>query len=183
MAAPGRLFVISGPSGVGKSTVLGRAMQRLPHLQYSISLTTRAPRPKEQNGVHYHFVSREDFMQRVEQGEMAEWAEFNGNLYGTSLKVVQERLAKGKDILLEIEVQGALQIKRSFPDAVMIFIMPPSKQALEERLRKRGTEIEEVLQSRLTLAVAEMEQAHLYQHRIINDGIEASVEELVRLMS
>ena len=183
MSATGRLFVVSGPSGVGKSTVLKRTLERLPGLRYSVSLTTRAPRPKESDGVHYHFVSREDFERRIQQSEMAEWAEFNGNLYGTSQKVVAQRLEEGGDILLEIEVKGAAQIKKRFPRAVLIFILPPSARALEERLRQRGTESEEVLQRRLALAKSELEQAHLYDHRLINDGIEATVEQLVAIMS
>ena len=182
-AKPGRLFVVSGPSGVGKSTLLKKARKDLPNLSYSVSLTTRAPRKGEVDGVHYHFVSRPEFKERVERGEMAEWAEVVGNLYGTSALVLEERLAQGDDVLLEIEVQGAHQIKKRFKQAVFIFIMPPSWEVLESRLRGRGTEEEEVVRRRLELAKAELDQAHWYDHQVVNDDLERAAMELVRLMS
>ncbi len=182
MPDQGRLFVVSGPSGVGKSTVLQKARARLPNLGYSVSLTTRPPREGEVDGVHYHFVTRDEFSKSIEQGEMAEWAEVVGNLYGTSCAAVEERLAQGADVLLEIEVKGAAQIKKRFKDAVFIFIMPPTEEVLERRLRGRGTESEQVIQERLELARTEMREAPWYDHRVVNDELDRAVDELTRLM-
>ena len=183
MPVKGRLFVVSGPSGVGKSSVIKKALERLPNLNYSVSLTTRAPRLGELDGVHYHFVSRAEFENRIERGEMAEWAEVVGNLYGTSSKMLEERLAAGQDVLLEIEVKGAAQIKKRFNDAVLIFILPPSAAVLEKRLRGRGTESEDVVQKRLALAKSELKEAHWYDHQVVNDDFERAVAELAGLMA
>ena len=174
----GTIFVISAPSGAGKSTVSRLVRQRLPDLAYSVSLTTRPPRPGEQPGVDYHFVTREDFLARVESGEMAEYAEIYGNLYGTSARVLADTLAQGRDLLLEIDVEGAAQLRRKFPQGVFIFLEPPSLEELERRLRSRGTEDEEVIQRRLARAQQELAQAEHYDYRVVNDDLEEAVRQV-----
>ncbi len=178
MGKQGTIFVLSAPSGAGKSTVSRLVRQRLPHLAYSVSLTTRPPRPGEQPGVDYHFVSREDFLKRVEAGEMAEYAEIYGNLYGTSARVLADTLAQGRDLLLEIDVEGAAQLRRKFPQGVFIFLEPPSLEELERRLRSRGTEEEEVIRRRLARAQEELAQAERYDYRVVNDDLEQAVSQV-----
>ena len=182
MSQAGRLLVLSGPSGAGKSTLSTKLRERFPGLAYSVSLTTRSPRAGESNGVDYHFVTRKDFEARVEAGEMAEWAEVFGNLYGTSAKVVADTLAKGQDLLLEIDVDGAAQLRPRFPQGIFIFILPPSDEELERRLRGRGTEDEEVVQRRLARAQAELAQASKYDHQIVNDDLESALARLVAIV-
>ncbi len=182
MARRGRIFVLSAPSGAGKSTVGARVRQMLPDLAYSVSLTTRPPRPGERDGVDYHFVSRQEFQHRIAAGEMAEWAEIYGNLYGTSAKVLQETLEEGRDLFLDIDVEGAAQLRRRFPDGVFIFLEPPSLAELERRLRARGTEDEATIQRRLARAASELAQAHLYDHRVVNDQVERAAAEIVEII-
>ncbi len=182
MTPKGTIFVLSAPSGAGKSTVSRLVRRRLPHLAYSVSLTTRSPRPGETPGVDYHFVSREDFLERVKAGEMAEYAEIYGNLYGTSAQVLADTLERGEDLLLEIDVEGAAQLRRRFPQGVFIFLEPPSLQELERRLRSRGTEREEVIQRRLARAREELAQARLYDYRVVNDDLEQAVEQVLAII-
>ena len=145
----GDLFVISAPSGAGKSTLCHRLMEETPGVAFSVSHTTRAPRKGEVDGVDYHFVSKEQFMHMVEQEEFLEWAEVHGNCYGTSRSAVTAMLENGQDVLLDIDVQGAMQVRDVFPESVLIFILPPSLQVLERRLRNRGTDTEETIRLRL----------------------------------
>ena len=148
----GTLFVITGPSGAGKGTVLKKVMAATDHLYFSISATTRAPRPGEIHGVHYHFITRESFAQLIREERLLEHAEYVGNFYGTPLDPVLEHLAQGDDVILEIEIQGAKQVKARYPEAALVFIAPPSFDELERRLRGRGTETEETILRRMDTA-------------------------------
>ena len=145
----GTLLVLSGSSGVGKSTIIAQVLEQRPELYFSVSCTTRAPRPGEVDGVNYTFISREEFQARIERGEFLEYAEYVGNYYGTSMTVIREKLEQGVDVLLDIEVQGAAKVRERLPDAASVFIVPPSFEELAQRLRGRGTDSEEKIQKRL----------------------------------
>jgi guanylate kinase len=177
-----RLVVISGPGGVGKGTVVRALRERHPLLALSVSATTRPPRPGETDGTHYHFLSDDAFDQLVAEGGFLEWATFAGNRYGTPWTSVEEALRQGRTILLEIEIQGALQIRDRFGDAILIFLAPPSDDALLERLHRRGTDDEERINQRMTLARWELEQAREFDHVVINDTVEAAVDEIGRIL-
>jgi guanylate kinase len=168
MSNVGKLFVVSGSSGSGKGTVLANLFTLSDKFRYSISATTRSPREGEKDGVNYFFVSREEFTSMIEKDEMLEYAEFCGNLYGTPKKYVTEQLAGGMNVILEIEVCGAMQIKEKIPEAVLIFITPPSYEELKKRLYYRGTETEEVVEKRLATALKEIKFADKYDYIIIN---------------
>ena len=174
----GKLFVISGSSGVGKGTLLNALLLHHPEFRLSISATTRPPRTGEVEGVNYFFTNKEDFKKAVENGEFLEWAEFNGNFYGTKQAWVEKTLNKGEHLLLEIETKGALQIKEKLPDAFLIFIMPPSLEELEQRLRGRNTEDELAIQNRLKEAFREIECSKYYDCRVVNDNLERALKEL-----
>lgn len=179
----GLLIVLSGPSGVGKGTVR-KALFNMPgqNLEYSISMTTRKQRPGEVNGKDYYFVSREEFEKRISEGKFLEYAEFVGNYYGTPLDLVNEKLADGKEVVLEIEVQGALQVREKCPDAVFIFLAPPSKQALYDRLRSRGTESEEVIEQRVQKANKEFKLAYKYDYIVVNDTVENAADRILAII-
>lgn len=177
--ARGSLIVVSGPSGVGKGTVLSRAFERDPRIWKSVSATTRDPRAGEVDGVDYIFMSKDDFKEAVNQGGFLEWAEYSGNLYGTPRKVVEEKLDAGKDVVLEIEVQGALQVKEAMPEAHLVFIEPPSVEELERRLRGRGTETEESVRSRMETAKVELSHKLDYDIRLVNDDVETCTRALL----
>lgn len=174
----GRLIVLTGPSGVGKGTLLRRLHQRYPELYFSISVTTRSPRQKEIHGKDYYFVSRSDFEQMIASSELLEWAEFAGNYYGTPRELVEKQISQGKSVLLEIELQGARKIYQIFPQALRIFIQPPSLKELEQRLRGRGQESEEVIARRLCRAKEEIKAASEFDFQITNDNIEAALKQL-----
>ena len=174
----GQLIVFSGPSGVGKGTVLKEFLKNKENVSLSISATTRAPREGEQNAVHYYFLSREEFEQKIQDGNMLEYAQYNQNYYGTPKDKVDEALENGKDIILEIEVQGALQIKEKCPNALLVFVMPPKWEELEKRLVGRGTEDEETIKNRLNIAKKELQQAVHYDYILVNDEVEAAAERL-----
>ncbi len=167
-------FVITGPSGVGKGTLIRLLRERFPELELSVSATTRAPRPGEQDGVDYWFLAADEFERRVQAGEFVEHAEYSGNRYGT----LRSELEKDAPVLLEIEVQGARQVRETMPDAVQIFIRPPSDDALKDRLVGRGTDTHEEVQARLQVAEDELAAAGEFGHVVVNDRLDQAVEEL-----
>ena len=174
----GLLVVVSGASGTGKGTVCNALMKSLPELGYSISATTRSPREGEKDGVNYYFLSREAFERMIGEGGFLEWAEVYGNYYGTPLKKIEERLAEGQDILLEIDTQGALKVMEKCPEGVFIFLLPPSMGELEQRIRGRGSETEESLARRLGAARAEIGIGRRYRYAVVNDEVERAVEKI-----
>ncbi len=177
-----RLFVVSGPSGVGKGTLIAGALAALPNLVVATSATTRPPRPGEHDGVEYHFLSPEDFQRRADAGEFLEHVTYAGNRYGTLRSEVDRRLQNGQSVVLEIEVVGANEIKRQRPDAVTIFVAPPSVADLERRLEGRNTDPPEVIQERLKIARGELEAQSQFDHVIINSTVSIAAAELTALM-
>ena len=177
----GKLFVISGSSGVGKGTVIKEFLKKHPDFKLSVSCTTRAPREGEIYGENYFFLTREEFIKHRENGDFLEWAEFSGNLYGTQRPYVDKKLAEGKNLILEIDTQGAMKVKKVMPEATLIFILPPSLEELEARLRGRHTESEEAIQKRLGSIKMEMENAKHFDRQIINDSVENAVAELEKI--
>jgi guanylate kinase len=181
--AVGKVFVITGPSGVGKGTLIEQLLDRVPELELSVSATTREPRSGEVDGRDYHFLTPEEFERRVEAGEFLENATYSGNRYGTLREEVERRLAEGRSVVLEIEVQGARQVRAAMPEAVQIFIAPPDPAALRERLQGRGTDSSEAIDRRLRTAEIELEAQEEYPHVIVNDDLQeaaARLEKLVR---
>lgn len=178
MTRQSRLFVISGPSGAGKGTLVAQLRKAHPELSLAVSATTRSPRPGEVDGKDYYFLSEGEFKRRVAAGEFVEWAYVHGRMYGTLVKEVERLLAQGKSLILEIDIQGALNVKKVWPDAVLIFIEPPSLEELERRLRGRGTEDEQSIELRLKNAKHEMTLADDYDVRIVNDTVDRAVREL-----
>jgi guanylate kinase len=176
----GNLYVVSGPSGAGKGTLLSLVLQRLNRVWLSISATTRAPREGEKEGVHYFFLSNEEFDDLIAVDGLLEWATVHGQRYGTIRREVTQRLEQGLDVILEIDPQGALQVQSESPQAVLIYIMPPSVETLEQRLRGRGTESETSLRRRMGNAIEEMEHRDRYQLVIVNDDLMTAAEELYR---
>ena len=179
----GKSFTISGPSGVGKSTVLHALMEKRKNVYFSVSATTRDPRPGEEDGVHYHFLDVDTFRQWIANDEFLEYAEFVGNFYGTPRRFVDEAMERGEDVILDIEVQGAIQVTSKRPDAVRIFIAPPSWAELERRLTDRGTDSPDKIQKRLLRAKVEFQTAHTYDYFVINDTVENAVNELDAIMT
>lgn len=176
--AKGRLIVLTGPSGVGKGTLLKSLLQRHPELKLSISATTRSPREGEVDGVNYFFITRQQFDLMVVEGEFIEWAEFAKNCYGTPRRAVEEQLEAGDWVILEIELDGARQIRQSFPEAYRIFILPPSIEELESRIRGRGQDSDDAIDRRLQRAKAEIDAANEFDVQIINDEFNAAVDRL-----
>jgi guanylate kinase len=174
----GIAFVVSGPSGAGKTTLLRLVLERDEGLRFSVSHTTRAPRPGEVEGVDYHFVSREEFKKLIEAEAFLEHAEYQGNLYGTSRLAVEEMLAAGLDVVLEVEVKGARQLREQLPDAVSVIVLPPSFESLGKRLRLRASDSEEAIRRRLDIAREEIREAPGYSYVIVNSNLEAAVEDL-----
>jgi guanylate kinase len=181
MSEVGRLIVLSGPSGVGKTTVVRRLRESAPQLWVSVSATTRFPRPGEADGVNYLFVSDPQFDRLVADGDMLEWAHYAGHRYGTPRQPVDSVRATGTPVLLEIEIEGARQVRRAVPDAVLVFLAPPSREVLQARLTGRGTEPDEVVAQRLERANAELAAVDEFDHVVVNDDIEAVVYRLVAL--
>jgi len=179
----GKAFIITGPSGVGKSTVLHALMKKRENLYFSVSATTRDPRPGEENGVHYHFLDKATFETWITQDEFLEHAEFVGNFYGTPKKYVYAAMEEGKDVILDIEVQGAEQVAQKMPEVVRIFIAPPSWEELERRLRDRKTDSDDKIQKRLQRARTDAEAAASYDYFVINDTGENAVTELDAIMT
>ncbi|RAL26114.1 guanylate kinase [Thermoflavimicrobium daqui] len=172
----GFLIILSGPSGVGKGTVCTALRKRMPELAYSVSATTRAPREGEKDGVNYFFKTVEEFKQMIENEELIEWAQYVDNYYGTPRHFVEETLASGKDVILEIDVQGAHQVKERFPHAIFIFLLPPTIEELKNRIIGRGSETEITLAHRLNAATDEFKQINQYDYVVINDEVEKACE-------
>ena len=179
----GLLVVLSGPSGAGKSTVVKKLMQQRGNIHFSVSYTTRAPRNEDIDGVTYNFVDRAEFERMIADNEFLEYAEYSGNYYGTSLKVIEEKQAAGIDVLLDIEVQGAANVRSKCPDAVLVFTVPPSYQELERRLRGRNTDDEQTICKRLSRALEEIREINMYDYLVINDQVDNAVAELDAIMS
>ena len=182
MMNKGSLFIVTGPSGVGKGTVLAALKNEIDRVFYSISATTRAPRPGETDGVNYYFLSHARFEEMIAKGELLEHAEYVGNYYGTPEGPVNEMLAQGMDVILEIEVKGALIVKEKRPDANMVFIAPPSFEELENRLRGRGTEKEEVIAERLAKAREDCSHIDAFDYVVVNDRLEGAVDNLASVI-
>jgi len=178
-----RVFVITGPSGVGKGTLIRGLMERLPQLELSVSATTRLPRPGERDGVDYHFLSSEEFDRRVQAGDFVEHADYAGRRYGTLRSELEARLAAGAPVVLEIEVQGARQVRGAMPEAVQVFIAPPSLGALRTRLVGRGTDGGEEVERRLAVAEQELAAREEFTHVVVNDRLEDALEELVAIVA
>jgi guanylate kinase len=179
----GRVFVVTGPSGVGKGTLIRTLRERMPELELSVSATTRAPRPGERDGVDYHFLSEEEFDRRARAGEFVEHATYAGRRYGTLRSELERRTAAGVPVVLEIEVQGARQVARTLPDAVRVFIAPPSQEALRARLVGRGTDDQEEVAARLRAAKEELAARDEFPHVVVNDRLEEAVEALARIVA
>lgn len=175
----GNLFVVSGPSGAGKGTLVARLLEEVPDAWVSVSATTRRPRPGEEEGVSYYFLDREEFLDLAAEGGFLEWAEYAGNCYGTPLASVRREMAAGRQVVLEIEVQGALQVKEKMPEAHLVFIEPPSLEELERRLRGRGTETDDVVRKRMETALVELSRKMEYDIRLVNDDLDEAVAQLV----
>lgn len=183
MNQQGLLIVLSGPSGVGKGTVCKALRERMPELAYSVSATTRSPREGEQDGVNYFFKTREQFERMIEREELLEWTEYVGNYYGTPRQYVTDILQSGRDIILEIEVKGALQVKQRFPEGTFVFLLPPSLEELKNRIELRGTETEDVINSRMATAVEELKMIEHYDYAVVNDEIEAATSRIQAILT
>lgn len=183
-AAPGCLIVISGPSGAGKTAICEALLRqrKIDRLTFSVSATTRPPRPGERDGEHYHFMDREGFLARVARGEFLEWAEVLGNYYGTLREPVERELERGVDVLLDIDTQGAATVKQTRSDAVFVFIIPPTPQALEARIHHRGTESPEELARRLAWAAHELQALPEYDYAVVNDDLDTSVDRVAAII-
>lgn len=178
----GIFISITAPSGTGKNTVLDLLLKRMPDLVRSISCTTRPPRPGEVDGVHYHFISRGEFEERIKAGMFYEWAEYGGHLYGTPISPLEEALRDGKDVIAALDVQGAMKVKGMMPDAVLIFLLPPSMEELERRLRGRGTESEEAIAVRLRRAREEIGMIYRFDYAVINDIAEVAASRIASII-
>lgn len=179
----GNLFVVSGPSGAGKGTLLSQVIERIPDAWVSVSATTRSPRPGEIEGVHYFFLDTDHFKSLVEQDGFLEWAQVHDNYYGTLKQSVIDHMNAGDQVILEIDVQGALQVRKALPEAHLVFIEPPSLEELERRLRQRGTETKDVISSRMKTAEVELAQKMEYDVQVVNDDLERAVDELVEVIN
>lgn len=179
----GILFAISGPSGCGKGTVVAEVRKMDPSIGYSVSCTTRAPRPGEEEGVHYFFVTHEQFDEMVATGEIVEWDEFCGNKYGTPKTPLVKAVEEGRDIMLDITIPGTMKLKELLPeDTITVFLMPPSEEELERRLRKRETETEEQILARLAASINEMKQADRFEYTVVNAGLEECADEIYKIL-
>ncbi len=178
----GKLIVYSGCSGVGKGTIMPYILKEFPDIQFSVSATTRAPRQGEEHGVSYFFVSRDEFENMISEDGFLEYAQFCDNYYGTPRKAVEDTLSRGINVILEIEIQGGTNVINKVPDCVSIFILPPSVDELERRLRKRGTEDEETIRKRVAQASEELKRASIYKYKVVNDKLETAVSEVLAIL-
>jgi guanylate kinase len=178
----GLLIVLSGPSGVGKGTVCAALRSKTKNLVYSVSATTRKPRQGEVDGINYFFKTRQEFERMIAQDELLEWAEYVGNYYGTPAQFVHQTLAEGKDVFLEIEVQGAMKVKQKFPEAVFIFLAPPSLSELEKRITGRGTDDANVIRQRMTVAIDEIKLMEEYDYVVVNDQIDCACQRIMSII-
>lgn len=181
MTEKGLCIVVSAPSGSGKSSICRRLLAACPDMEFSVSFTSRPPRPSEINGKDYHFISREDFQRRIDQGEFAEWVENYGEFYGTSGRALQDVLHRGKDLLLDIEPRGAKEMKKKSQEGVFVFVLPPSLDELLKRLQKRGHETPEAIQKRFTQAESELGEVLWYDYAVINEDLDTAVGQLVAI--
>jgi len=177
-----KLFVISGSSGVGKGTLIKEFLTKHPEFKLSVSCTTRKPREGEVHGKNYFFLTKDEFQECINKGEFLEWAEFSGNMYGTKRPYVDEKLSQGRNLILEIDTKGALNVKKIMPEAILIFILPPSFEELEARLRGRHTETEEAIQKRLESTKLEMENSKHFDYQVVNDNIESALLRLEEIL-
>ena len=179
----GNVIVITGPSGVGKGTIIRRILSDGDDIVLSVSATTRSKRPGERDGVEYYFKTVDEFKKLIESGQMLEWATFAGNYYGTFKDAVMDKIFEGKDVILEIEVKGAMQVKNKIPEAVMIFIAPPSIDELKSRLLNRATESEDVIRKRLDIAEKELKKMDEFQYVVVNDDLEKAIEKVKKIIA
>ncbi len=179
----GKIIILSGPSGVGKGTIVKELLRRFPNLTLSVSATTRAPREGEQDGREYYFITKDDFEGRIARGEMLEHARYVDNYYGTPADAVNKQLTQGKGVILEIEVQGAKQVMSQVEDVVSIFILPPDRQALIDRLHGRGTEAEDVIQKRVAMALSELDTADKYRYQVVNDDLDDAIADVIDILT
>ena len=178
----GLLIVVSGPAGAGKGTLCQELRRQNPDMRFSVSTTTRSPRPGEVEGIHYYYRTHDEFLLMRERGELLEWAEYVGNYYGTPRFAVEESLQAGYDVVLEIEIKGAMQVKKNYPQGVFIFIVPPSMSILSERIHNRGTEPEEIIQKRLAQAIEELGYVSEYDYVVVNDEVPLAVDKLQSIL-
>lgn len=181
MSDQGLFIVLSAPSGAGKSSICRRMLVSCPEIEFSVSYTSRTPRPNEINGKDYHFISREDFQRRIDQGEFIEWIENYGHFYGTSGKAMHEVLGRGKDLLLDIEPRGAKEIKKKFQGGIFVFVLPPSLDELLKRLEKRGHESPEVIEKRFNQAARELKEVMWYDYTVFNEDLETAAKQLIAI--
>ncbi len=179
----GRLIVVSGPSGAGKSTIIRRVLARRPDLAYAVSVTTRPRRGQERNGVDYHFVNEETFREKIQTGELAEWARVHGHYYGTCARFIEAQRRNGTDVVVDVDTQGAQSLLSRYKDAISIFVSPPTMEILQERLVSRRTETREAIETRLANAREEMRQMNQYTHVLVNDDVERAVSEFLAVLN